>query len=134
MTDYPGVVPAPGFRISSRRLLALCGLNRFRFFNLEQSQVDLGLDGKTKKTGWVLDFSDGPETYWQLIKERDKDFVRKLAQRRKRLVESYGPLMFRIDPINILKELERLVAHKRQQYQSKGNRDPLRQRWTLDLL
>jgi CelD/BcsL family acetyltransferase involved in cellulose biosynthesis len=134
MTDYPGLVPAPGFRISPPRLLALCGLNRFRFSHLEQSQVDLGLDGGTTKKGWVIDFSDGADAYWDAARKRRKRFVLELTRRRKRLTEMHGPLEFTFGAINRPEEVERLVALKREQYRCTGGRDALEQRWTVRLL
>jgi CelD/BcsL family acetyltransferase involved in cellulose biosynthesis len=134
MTDYPGIVPAPGFRISSPRLLALCGLNRFQFSRLEESQVDRGLDGGTIKRGWINDLSDGPETYWTAARRRHKDFVRELTRTRRRLAEAHGPLAFTFNLSNVPEELERLLAHKREQYRRMGVLDPLQQCWAVNLL
>ncbi len=135
MTDYFGLVAAPGLRIAPARLLQLAGLQHLVFTHLDQTQLGLGLSGEQPRTGLRIRLDrDAASPLQALLAERHK--YRKDSERRARqLAAEIGPLAFTLDVREQRAQLiEELVRHKRAQYQRTQARDALDRPWKLALL
>jgi CelD/BcsL family acetyltransferase involved in cellulose biosynthesis len=135
MSDYFGIVAAPGFRISSEELLRLSGLSFYPYNHLDETQLSIVPDNDTRRqTGLLIRLEDGPEAYWNDLTLKDKDFVQDTQRRERQLAARVGPLVCvhstQPDPAPLV----HLIEAKRRQYQATGVEDALAAPWTTRLL
>lgn len=134
MSDYFGLVAAPGVRVTPARLLRLAGLTSLLFDHLDESQGAFGLNGEDPEPGLRIDLPAGPEAYWQALRAADKSLLADTERRRRKLIEQVGPLRFQLQAANAGAALEALIHHKRQQYARTGVGDSLAEDWKRALL
>jgi CelD/BcsL family acetyltransferase involved in cellulose biosynthesis len=125
LSDYFGLVAAPGLEIDPPTLLRLAGLRALFFTHLDESQQRFGLSGEKPEVGLRMRYESGPTAFWQDLKAKDKKFVSDTERRQRKLVEEVGPLEFVFQHKDPLPELEKLIARKREQYQRTDARDAL---------
>jgi CelD/BcsL family acetyltransferase involved in cellulose biosynthesis len=133
MSDYVGLVAAPGLRITPACLLKLARLNSFDFSHLDQGQLDYGLSAEQPRIGLRLRLAPGAALEAQL---RDQHRYLKDSERcARQLARDAGPLEFVFDErAGRAALLEQLVSHKRAQYARTGVPDALAPDWTVRLL
>lgn len=135
MSDYFGLIAAPGARLHPKELLRLCRLTSLEFSHLDETQTRLGLHGKQPEVGHRVRLSTGGATaYWAGLRKTDKRFVADSERCLRKLAEAHGPLRFEFMASDIGVELARLIETKRAQYRRTGVGDPLATGWCEDLL
>lgn len=134
MTDYVGLIAAPGFRIEPLELLRHAGLQGFSFTHLDETQAAYGLAGDEEESGLRIELEAGFEPYWQALREENKSFVQKTERRERHAVRDHGELRLAVDPENRTALLDDLIARKRAQYAATGAKDALAPEWKRGLL
>lgn len=125
ISDYHGVVAAPGFDLEAG--LAAAGLSAYRFSSTIVSDDQLGA-----RPGFLIELDSEPETYLEALRQaRPKSFknYRRLGHK---LEREFGSL--RIETRRDRTAFETLKAWKRQQIARTGAYDFLRPAWIENLL
>lgn len=125
LTDYHGLVAAPGARIDLAAVVEGLGARRFRFTAL----VGAG-DSHADHRAMVADLSQGLDAY---LARRDVGFLKDKRRRARRLAEHHGPLDFRLTPAAD-EVLDFIVALKRDQLRRTGQHDVFASPWTLQFI
>ena len=134
MSDYFGVVAAPGITFQPAALMRAAGLSYIYFAQLDETQSQTGLTGERPVTGLIVRFEGGAEEYWKEISARDRSFANDTRRSTRQLEERIGPLRFEIGQVSSSAELDRIIREKRDQYARTNSKDALAQPWTHDLL
>lgn len=134
MSDYSGVVAREGFRISSRDLLRLCGLNYILLTHLEESQLAFGLEAERSDRGHLIHMQEGGDAFWEDARRRDKKFVSEILRRERQLIAQHGPLEFRFVERQWQEPLEHILRKKSEQYLRTGKEDLFAVPWRSNLL
>jgi CelD/BcsL family acetyltransferase involved in cellulose biosynthesis len=135
MTDYFGLVAAPGLVLAPAELLRLARLNHLAFSHLDETQLGYGLEGEQPRVGLRVRLDrDAADPLAALLAPQRK--YRNDSERRARQLETeLGPLRFVFDVADGREQvLRQLVAHKRDQYQRTGAPDALAEPWRMRLL
>lgn len=125
LSDYFGPVAESGFCITPKTLLHLSGLRSLLFSQLDESQSGKGLSGEKPEVGFLIDFPQGGQAYWEEKGRNDKKFVSDTERRERKLVQEYGPISFVFSAADSERSLDRLIADKRSQYHRTLVRDVL---------
>ena len=128
LTDYHGLLSAPGVAVDLAGVVALLGARRFRFSGLVGSAV--GGARLASRPAMVADLSEGFEAY---ASRRPADFFKDKRRRARRLAETLGPLDFTFDADGdgVLDLIFRL---KRAQMRRTGQHDIFASPWTMPFL
>jgi CelD/BcsL family acetyltransferase involved in cellulose biosynthesis len=135
ISDYFGLIAAPGFAIAPEALLALAGLDYFIFSHLDDGQAGNGLTGEEPRKGVRIDLSAGTAAYMQELRAGKKQMLRDTERRMRKVEQEHGALKFIFtvddpDPV-----IDRLVAAKLAQYARTGKKNPtLGSVWAQSLL
>jgi CelD/BcsL family acetyltransferase involved in cellulose biosynthesis len=125
LSDYFGLVAEPGFCIAPKTLLRLSGLSSMFFSQLDESQSVNGLSGEKPEVGFLIDFPEGGQAYWEEKARNDRKFISDTERRERKLVQEYGPISFVFSDSDSERSLDRLIADKRSQYRRTHVRDVL---------
>lgn len=120
ISDYFGLVAAPGFRCASGDLLRRCGIAALEFSHLDETQDAYGLSGEQPRTGLRIDLPQGGAAYLADLRQRKKSVVRETDRRMRRLAEQVGPVRLEIDLRGRADVLDTLIAAKLAQYARTG--------------
>ncbi|HQT55282.1 MAG: GNAT family N-acetyltransferase [Phenylobacterium sp.] len=127
LTDYHGLLSAPGAEVDLAAVVGLLGARRFRFSGLVG---DGGGSRLSSRPAMVADLSDGFEAY---TARRPAEFFKDKRRRGRRLAETLGPLDFTFDADGegVLDLIFRL---KRAQMRRTGQHDIFASPWTMPFL
>ncbi len=115
LSDFHGVVAAPGARIEPPELIRKCGLRSWRFHNLLASQEPFVAFHSARTAAACLDLSGGFAAFIAERRRAGSAQIRKLGTLRRKLEREVGPVRFEAqsdDP----GELRRLMEWKSAQY------------------
>jgi CelD/BcsL family acetyltransferase involved in cellulose biosynthesis len=134
MSDYFGLVAAPGLRIPSSALLRLAGLRAMPFHHLVEDQLEFGLDGEQPEPGHRLVIGHDPAEYLRRLKAANKSFVAETERRQRKVAEGRGALRLDFAVTDGEEKLRGLIAHKRGRYRATGVGDVLAPPWKRALM
>lgn len=128
LTDYHGLLSAPGAAVDLFAVVAQLGARRFRFSGLVGSATAGAR--LSSRPAMVADLSEGFEAY---AARRPADFFKDKRRRARRLAETLGPLDFSFDADGegVLDLIFRL---KRAQMRRTGQHDIFASPWTTPFL
>src|SRR5690606_20924936 len=75
MTDYFGLVAAPGLQVDMAQGLRQSGLPLLAFTHLDSAQLQHGLRGEAPRIGLQTQIDEPVEAFWQRLRETDRKFV-----------------------------------------------------------
>jgi CelD/BcsL family acetyltransferase involved in cellulose biosynthesis len=125
LSDSAGIIAEPGWRTSAAELVDLCGLGAVHINCLAQGQPDFGLESYEMVPNFIVDLSQGLESYFEELRSRNPDFVRDTGRRFRRATRAMGSLATRSSGAVAPEALSRLVSHKRAQYKRTNAEDVL---------
>jgi len=134
LSDYFGLIAAPGLQLAPKTLLRLSGLKSLYFTHLDESLYSGGLVGGKPEVGHRIDFPQGGEAFWEEKRRDDKKFTSDTERRERKLIREYGAMRFTFCEEHGEAALSDLIARKREQYQRTGVVDSLRAKRTRDIL
>lgn len=134
LTDHFGLVAPRGFSIDPQTLLRLSALNQFEFNHLDETQLELGLDGERRELGLAIDFANGSQRYWAERRNLDKKFHSNTMRVERRLTEEVGAIRLVFDSPARERELAHLIEFKQAQYRRTGAMDALAEPWMRRVL
>jgi CelD/BcsL family acetyltransferase involved in cellulose biosynthesis len=132
LSDYFGLVAAPGFSTTPRELLRASGIESLYFHHLPDEQSTLGLTGESPEIGHRIVIGPAPAAYREALRSANKALAAEIARRKRKLTAAKGPL--RLELATDGAALDRLIERKRRQYRRTGADDRLAPDWTRRLL
>lgn len=94
ISDYQGVVGAPGLRLDPRALCRALGVGRIDLSHVPAGQLILGARAAGSEGSWVADVSQGAGAYNEAMKERRGEFVRQTDKKLRKLGREEGLIKF----------------------------------------
>jgi CelD/BcsL family acetyltransferase involved in cellulose biosynthesis len=135
LSDYFGLVAAPGFTLSERELLGLCGLDYLIFSHLDDAQMTGGLRGEQPRTGLRIDLASGTAAYMQELRAQKKQMLRDTERRMRKVEQEFGALKFEFAASAPEPVIAQLIEAKLAQYARTGKRNPpLAEPWARQML
>jgi CelD/BcsL family acetyltransferase involved in cellulose biosynthesis len=134
ISDHFGMIAPPGFSISERELLRLCGLSSFYFTHLDEAQLRHGLHGERPEIGLLVRMERGGAARWEEICANDKMLAGDTKRKVRRITEKFGPLNFEFQIADPHPALDRLIEIKRRQYARTNSGDSLGDAWKRRML
>jgi CelD/BcsL family acetyltransferase involved in cellulose biosynthesis len=134
ITNYSGLVAAPGLRLNAETLLAASGLHSgfFPWIACEQAEYGLPVEQQTPASHIDLRLCGG--SFWQDMRRRKPEFWSKTESRERQIEKALGPLHFRLMTPEPERELANLIAHKSAQYLRTSQTDLFDAAWIGKLL
>jgi CelD/BcsL family acetyltransferase involved in cellulose biosynthesis len=120
LSDYFGIVAAPGFSISAERLLKHLRLHALYFTHLDESQLRFGVSGEAPEPGLRISLPKTGSSLWETRRRHDKKFTSDTERRERKLIEAHGPLRFLFRDPDPLARLDETIQRKRAQYARTG--------------
>lgn len=133
LSDYQGVVAAPGARADVAGMLRALGVSRYDFTHAPASQAALSRGFQGRQRSCYVDVSVSPEVFAARFKADGSDLLRDTAKRIRKAEREVGPAVFswREEDRAVFAEF---LGHKRSQYRATGQTDVLRPAWVARLL
>jgi len=128
LTDYHGLVAAPGARIDLKAVIAALGARRFSFGGLVGAPPAEA--AAAPLTAMTADLSEGLDAY---LARRPASVLKDKRRRARRLAEDHGPLDFTFSA-DADEALDFVFRLKRAQMRRTGQHDVLAGPWTADFL
>ncbi|HTP16710.1 MAG TPA: GNAT family N-acetyltransferase [Streptosporangiaceae bacterium] len=133
LTDFQGLVHAPGADWEPRQLLRACGISVWQFDHLLSGQRPFEPYQSTLVPSPVMDLSGGFDVYREKLRVRSHSFYRTMAYKARKLGRDRGEVRFVLDAPDTV-ALRRLMAWKSDQYRRTGRIDRFSQPWVVDLV
>lgn len=135
MTDYVGLVAAPGLRVTPAELLKLARLNYLSFTHLDESQLGYGLTAEQPRTGLRIRLDQGAAQPLEALLAEKHKYRKDTERRARQVVKEVGPIRFVLDATEQRHELiDQLIERKRGQYHRTKAPDALQDPWKAKLL
>ncbi len=132
VSDYQGVVHAPGFEWHGPELLRACGLHVWEFDHLVGAQVDRFAPHELeRRASPVIDLREGWEAWYAQRRAASRSRMKKARNHERHLVEEVGPVRVELTTTDESR-LDLLLAWKSAQYVRTGRRDRFRQAWLVE--
>jgi CelD/BcsL family acetyltransferase involved in cellulose biosynthesis len=128
LTDYHGLLAAPGAGIDLEAVIAALGARRFRFSALVGGHLSLA--HISVRPAMAADLSAGLEAY---LERRGSDFLKDKRRRARRLAEAHGELSFALAPATGT-DLDLIFRLKADQFRRTGQHDVFSSPWTTRFL
>tara|TARA_R110002096_G_scaffold10069_4_gene39022 strand:+ start:1268 stop:2380 length:1113 start_codon:yes stop_codon:yes gene_type:complete len=133
MSDYQGIVAAPGANIDMDRVLSACGACALLYDNWHDTYVPAAMPRRDRGGSVICDLEKGPDAYFDTQRGLYRDHFRKLDRRQRKAEATFGPMRVVIgDPSGL--HFHTLAAWKSAQYRSTGKLDVLGVPWARKLL
>lgn len=134
LSDYNGIITAvPLTNQVLKKILAVSKIHQYSFDHLHPYQQSLNLPGEFIREGCAIDFPSGFETYWKDLENENPKIVKDTIRRSQKISREKGILEFEFHSPDSL-DLNSLIELKRNQYQSTGKADSLKEDWTRQAL
>jgi CelD/BcsL family acetyltransferase involved in cellulose biosynthesis len=134
VSDYQGVVHAPGLDWHGPDLLRACRLHVWEFDHLVGSQVDrFGPQELEHRASPVIDLSAGWEAWHAGRRAASRSRMKKARSHERRLVSEVGPVRTELTTTDGSR-LDLLLRWKSAQYVRTGRRDRFRQDWLVEAI
>lgn len=133
MSDYQGVVSAPGIRIHPRDVLSGAGACALVYDNWLASGLNLIRECRERDGSVICDVSEGGDAWFAAQSILHRDHFKKMARRLRKAERDFGPAQFVFgDPTG--EHYAALKTWKGQQYRATGKLDVLSVGWADQLL
>ena len=116
ISDYQGVIAAPGFDWTGEALLKACGLNAYDFNHAPENQSALYPGAIHYSRSPYIDLSEGFDAYIEARLRSSRKNLKDLDRRRRKIEREIGPLHFHYSD-GREETWRRLVAMKNQSYE-----------------
>ncbi|WP_210587742.1 GNAT family N-acetyltransferase [Streptomyces sp. GESEQ-35] len=136
VSDFQGLVHAPGVAWDPVELLRACGLHLWQFDHLAAGQDPFvtGSAGAVRRAASpVIGLEDGYDAYLARLRRRSPRFLRSLGTKERRLSRDAGDVRFVFDE-SAPQVLETLMRWKSAQYRARGRVDQFARPWVVALL
>jgi CelD/BcsL family acetyltransferase involved in cellulose biosynthesis len=133
LTDFQGLVHAPGAEWDTRELLKACGISVWQFDHLVPGQKPFETGQTALADSPVIDLSQGYDAYFQALKQSSNKFCTDIRRKTRKMEREVGELRFVPDSQDVT-DLRTLMAWKSAQYQRTGRIDRFSQPWVVDLV
>ena len=133
LTDFQGLVHAPGADWDSRVLLKACGVSVWQFDHLVPGQKPFERCQTAVAPSPMIDLTQGYDAYFQELKSRTNKFCTDVRRKTRKIEREVGPLRFVPDSRDVT-DLRTLMAWKSAQYQRTGRIDRFGQPWVVQLV
>lgn len=133
LSDYQGVVAAPGVTADLQGMLRGLGVTRYDFTHSPASQSALAAGFQGRQRSCYVDVSVSPETFAKRFRADGSDLLRDIGKRIRKAEREVGPVTFtwRDQDRNALGEL---FNQKRNQYRATRQTDVLKPAWVGRLM
>jgi CelD/BcsL family acetyltransferase involved in cellulose biosynthesis len=122
LTDFHGLVHAPGAEWDPRELLRACRIQAWEFDHLVPGQLPFRRYQAATVPSPYIDLGEGFDVYYAQLRQRSKSFCRNLAYKARKLTRDVGEVRFVLDSADT-GGLRRLLSWKSQQYRRTGRID-----------
>jgi CelD/BcsL family acetyltransferase involved in cellulose biosynthesis len=131
VSDYQGVIHAPGFDWHGPELLKACGLAVWEFDHLVGEQVDRFAPRELeRRASPVIDLSEGWDAWYAGRRAVSRSRMKKARSHERRLTDQVGPVRVELETADEAR-LDLLLRWKSAQYVRTGRRDRFRQDWLV---
>lgn len=120
MCDYFGLVAEPDVNVTWRLLLSGAKVPCLFFSHLDQEQLQLGLTGEQPRLGHRTQVGPDGRTCWEQFKKIDKELVKDVDRRYRKLEKERGPISFEMEAVGPDDALRTLLDWKSSQYLRTG--------------
>jgi CelD/BcsL family acetyltransferase involved in cellulose biosynthesis len=122
LTDFHGLVHAPGAEWDPRELLRACRIQAWEFDHLVPGQLPFQRYQAARVPSPYIDLGEGFEAYHAQLRKRSKSFCKNLAYKGRKLTRDVGEVRFVLDSADA-DGLRTLLSWKSQQYRRTGRID-----------
>jgi CelD/BcsL family acetyltransferase involved in cellulose biosynthesis len=133
LTDFQGLVHAPGAEWDTRELLKACGISVWQFDHLVPGQKPFEPGQTSLADSPVIDLSQGYDAYFAALKQSSNKFCTDIRRKTRKMEREVGELRFVPDSRDVT-DLRTLMAWKSAQYQRTGRIDRFSQPWVVELV
>ena len=133
LSDFQGIIRAPGITVNVRQLLADCGLTSWRFNHAVTTHSEMKRWLLRIEDSPFIDTSGGFEAYVQKCKAGGGKTIMKTRRKWRKLEREVGPLRFEWDSSDRC-AFDTLLAWKSAQRQQTGTHDLLQYDWAVQAL
>jgi CelD/BcsL family acetyltransferase involved in cellulose biosynthesis len=133
LSDFQGVIAAPGFVWDAEDLIRGCGLRAWDFDHLLAEQEMFAPYRSVTAESPYLDLSDGFERYIQERKEAGSSLITKIRKSERKLARDAGEIRFEMNA-NHPEVLQQLFDWKSRQYRRTNNIDIFSIPWIVRLI
>jgi CelD/BcsL family acetyltransferase involved in cellulose biosynthesis len=133
LTDFQGLVHAPGAEWDPRALLKACGISVWQFDHLVPGQEPFERCQAAVAPSPVIDLTQGYDAYYEALKSSSSRFCPDLRRKTRKIERDVGDLRFVLDSRDVT-DLRTLMAWKSDQYQRTGRIDRFSQPWVVRLV
>ncbi|RJL32657.1 GNAT family N-acetyltransferase [Bailinhaonella thermotolerans] len=133
LTDFQGMVYAPGLDLDARDLLRPCRVQVWRFDRVPADQRPFAAHAARLIPSAYMDLGEGFDAYLAGLRGRSPAFYRTAMYKRRKLARDHGELTFTWAATDH-EALRRLMAWKSDQYRRTGRFDRFAQPWITGLV
>jgi CelD/BcsL family acetyltransferase involved in cellulose biosynthesis len=132
MTDYQGLVAAPGVTLDTRQLIQALGVQRFDFSHMLADQAAFAPHMRGDTASHVMDLSQGYGAY-EAERRESSGVLKDIDRRRRKAEREVGPIVFAAHSRSRT-DFDRLFDWKREQLRATGQTDIFETGWTMKLM
>jgi CelD/BcsL family acetyltransferase involved in cellulose biosynthesis len=133
MSDYNGLIAAPGTAVDVSELLRGCQLKTWEFDHVPASQAAFARFSHRESASVVMDLSAGYEAYEQARKATGSSTISQLGQKARKLEREHGEVRY-VQHTSDRAIFDLLLEWKERQYQQTGAVNILHRPWARELL
>jgi len=133
LTDFQGLVHAPGVDWDPRQLLRSCRISVWQFDHLLAGQRPFEPYQSVLAPSPVIDLSEGFAAYYEKLMVKSRSFCKTTAYKERKLARDKGEVCFVLDSSDT-GALRDLMAWKSDQYRRTGRIDRFSRGWVVDLV
>jgi CelD/BcsL family acetyltransferase involved in cellulose biosynthesis len=133
LTDFQGLIHAPGAQWDPRELLRACRISTWKFDHLIAGQQPFEPYQVAVAPSPFMDLSDGFDTYREKLRNKSPRFCKEISYKARKLTREAGALRFVLDSPDH-SALRTLMAWKSDQYRRTGRVDRFDQPWVVELV
>lgn len=133
MSDYQGLVSAPGVRIDPVRLVQALGVGRLDFCHMLADQPEFAGHVKGVQPSFVIEVPDGYEPYAKARREAGVGIIKDVDKKRRKAERDFAEPVFTAFSRS-RSDFDQLIAWKREQWLRTGQTDVLAAGWPQRLV
>ncbi len=133
LSDYQGLIAAPGEEVDVAEVVRRIGSGRFDFNNLLGTQAAFARHHRSRHVSWVMDIEDGFEGYRERRRAAGSSVLKRIRGKRRKIERDVGPLTFTAFSKDE-DAFAQLVAWKREQFARTGRPDVFAEDWAREVV
>lgn len=133
LSNCQGLIHAPGAEWDARELLRACGLSSWQFNELTQDQKPFERYVTDQVRTYLIDLSNGPESYDEDIRLKSPKFAKSMSQKARKLQRDFGEVRWAADTRDMA-DLRLFMSWKSNQCKKNGWLDIFTRPWVVDLI